>query len=59
VTTVGDNLVDIDLYVVLQYGVSVPAVASNCKSNVKYRVEDLTGVNVNNVNIHVEGIRVV
>jgi len=26
---------------------------------VKYRVEDLTGVNVNNVNIHVEGIRVV
>ncbi len=59
VTTIGDNLVDIDLYVILQYGVSLPAVASNCKSNVKYRVEEVTGVNVNNVNIHVEGIRVV
>jgi uncharacterized alkaline shock family protein YloU len=59
VTTVGDNLVDIDLYVILQYGVSLPAVASNCKSNVKYRVEEFTGVNVNSVNIHVEGIRVV
>ena len=31
VTTIGDNLVDIDLYVILQYGVSLPAVASNCK----------------------------
>ena len=54
-----ENLVHIDLYVILQYGVSLPAVASNCKSNVKYRVEEFTGVNVNNVNIHVEGIRVV
>ena len=54
VTTVADNLV-----VILQYGVSLPAVASNCKSNVKYRVEEFTGVNVNSVNIHVEGIRVV
>ena len=59
VTPLGDNLVDIDLYVILQYGVSIPAVASNCKSTVKYRVEEFTGVNVNNVNIHVEGIRVV
>lgn len=59
VTTVEENKVDIDLYVILQYGVSLPTVASNCKSNVKYRVEDLTGVGVNNVNIHVEGIRVV
>lgn len=59
VTPVGDNRVEIDLYVILQYGVSLPAVASNCKSNVKYRVEDLTGVGVNSVNIHVEGIRVI
>ena len=59
VTPLGDGQVDIDLYVILQYGVSLPAVASNCKSNVKYRVEEFTGVNVNSVNIHVEGIRVV
>ena len=59
VTPLGDGQVYIDLYVILQYGVSLPAVASNCKSNVKYRVEEFTGVNVNSVNIHVEGIRVV
>lgn len=58
ISAVEANTVDVDLYVVLQYGVSLPAVAENCRSNVKYRIEDLTGVKVRNVNIHVEGIRV-
>lgn len=51
-------MVSVDLYVVLQYGVSLPAVAENCRNNVKYRIEDLTGVMVRDVNVHVEGIRV-
>ncbi len=50
--------IDIDLYVTLEYGVSLPAVAENTKSNVKYRVEEMTGLTVRCVNIHVEGIRV-
>jgi uncharacterized alkaline shock family protein YloU len=58
VTTVGDNLVDIDLYVILQYGVSLPAVSQNTKQNVRYRIEEITGVSVRNVNIFVESIRV-
>jgi uncharacterized alkaline shock family protein YloU len=40
------------------YGVSLPAVAQNAVSNVKYRVEDLTGLQVRNVNIFVESIKV-
>lgn len=58
ITGVGENTVSVDLYVILQYGVSLPAVAENCRSNVKYRIEDLAGVMVREVNIHVEGIRV-
>lgn len=58
VEVVSVNEVDIHLYVTLQYGVSLPAVAENAKSNVKYRVEEMTGVSVRNVNIHVEHIRV-
>lgn len=50
--------VDISLHVALQYGVSLPAVAENTKKNVKYRIEDMTGVPVRNVNIYVESIRV-
>ena len=58
VTLVGPQAVAIDLFVTLEYGVSLPAVAENTKDNVKYRVEDLTGLKVQYVNIHVEGIRV-
>lgn len=50
--------VDIDLHVTVMYGVSLPAVAQNAISNVKYRVEELTGLSVRNVNIYVESIRV-
>ena len=55
---INDSEVDITLHVALQYGVSLPAVAENTKKNVKYRVEDMTGVPVRNVNIFVESIRV-
>ena len=58
VTLVSPDVIDIDLYVTLEYGVSLPAVAQNAKSNVKYRVEEMTGVKVNAVNVHVENIRV-
>ncbi len=58
VEKIDDNQVDITLHVALQYGVSLPAVSENTKKNVKYRIEDLTGVSVRNVNIFVESIRV-
>ena len=50
--------VDIDLYVTLIYGVSLPAVAQNTIANVRYRVAEYTGLTVSNVNIHVESVRV-
>ena len=58
VTMVSPEVIDIDLYVTLEYGVSLPAVAQNAKSNVKYRVEEMTGITVRAVNVHVENIRV-
>ena len=58
VTIVSPDVIDIDLYVTLEYGVSLPAVAQNAKSNVKYRVEEMTGLTVRAVNVHVENIRV-
>ena len=58
VTVVSTDVIDIDLYVTLEYGVSLPAVAQNAKNNVKYRVEEMTGITVHAVNVHVENIRV-
>lgn len=51
----GDE-VDIDLYVTMVYGVSLPVVAKNMIDNVRYRVQGTTGIKVANVNIHVESI---
>ena len=57
ITKVDDASVGVDLYVTLEYGVSLPAVAKNARDNVKYRVENLLDLKVQFVNIHVEGVR--
>ena len=49
--------VDIDLFVTVVYGTSLSAVAKNAIENVRYRGKEMTGLNVRNVNIHVEAIR--
>ena len=53
-----DNSVDVDLYIVVEYGISISAVASTIIDQVKYKVEHLTGIKVGKVNVSVEDIRV-
>jgi len=53
-----DNHIQIDLFVVLKYGVSLSAVCESLKSSVKYHVEYFTGMIVDAVNVNVLGIRV-
>lgn len=48
--------VSIDLYVVVDYGVKIPELAWSIQENVKDRVEGMTGLIVDKVNIHIEGI---
>ena len=50
-----DN-VNIDLYIVVDYGVKIPELAWSIQENVKTNVEAMTGLNVAKVNIHIEGI---
>lgn len=57
VSMVDDRIV-VDLYVMIQYGVSINAVAENAIHNIAYRIQDTTGVGVSSVNVHVEGIHV-
>ncbi len=53
-----DNEVIIDLFIIVEYGISIAAVAKNVIDTVKYNVENLTGTTVKKVNITVEGVRV-
>ncbi|MCR5486838.1 MAG: Asp23/Gls24 family envelope stress response protein [Lachnospiraceae bacterium] len=53
------NRITIDFHVIVAYGVSIPAMADNLISNVKYRVEEFTGLSVEKINVYVEGVRVI
>ena len=53
-----ENRIFIDVYCILQYGVSITAVAESLKKSVKYSVENFTGMIVDTVNVHVVGVRV-
>ena len=50
--------VDIDLFIIVEYGISIVEVCNIIKSQVCYKIENMTGAKVRRVNISVEGIRV-
>ena len=56
--TTENDAVRIHLYIVVEYGVSISAVASNVIDTVKYRGEKITGLNVEKVDVIINGIRV-
>ncbi|MCC8169454.1 MAG: Asp23/Gls24 family envelope stress response protein, partial [Oscillospiraceae bacterium] len=51
-----DDTVSIDLYIVVEYGVRIPELAWEIQENVKNNVETMTGLSVEKVNIHIEGV---
>ena len=57
--TLNENQLTIDFHVIVSYGVSISAVAENLISNVKYKVEEFTGIAVEKINVYVEGVRVI
>ena len=57
--TIENNKLMIDLHVIVSYGVNIPSVCENLIENVKYKVEDTTGLEVRNINIYIEGVRVI
>jgi uncharacterized alkaline shock family protein YloU len=53
---VGEKETAIDLYIVVEYGIRIPEIAWNIQENVKKAVENMTGLNVIEVNIHIQGV---
>jgi uncharacterized alkaline shock family protein YloU len=53
---IDEDQIVIDLYVVLEYGVPIAAVARNVMSGVKFSVEKAVGVPIAGVNVHVQGL---
>ena len=57
--TLKNNKLILDFHVIVAYGVSILAVADNLISNVKYKVEEFTGIEIEKINIFVDGVRVI
>lgn len=57
--TIENNKLTLDFHVIVAYGVSIIAVADNLISTVKYKVEEFTGIEINKINIFVDGVRVI
>ena len=54
-----DNILVLDFHVIVAYGVNILSVSDNLMNNVKYKVEEFTGMTVDKINIFVEGVRVI
>ncbi len=55
---VEDGRIVIDVYVIIEYGTRIPAVARSVMNVVQFSVERALGVPVASVNVHVDGLRV-
>lgn len=55
---VHDRTIDIDLYVIVEYGTRISAVANSVANAVRFNVEKALGTPVGKVNVHVQGLRV-
>jgi uncharacterized alkaline shock family protein YloU len=53
---VGEKEAAIDLFVIIDYGFRIPDVSWDIQEKVKKSVEEFTGLEVVEVNIHVQGI---
>ncbi|MBQ6603941.1 MAG: Asp23/Gls24 family envelope stress response protein [Eubacterium sp.] len=54
-----DNKISLDFHVIISYGISIGAVAENLISNVRFQVEDFTGLKVDYIRVIIEGVRVI
>ena len=54
-----DNKITIDFHVIISYVVSISTVSDNLIETVKYKVEEFTGMELEKINIFVEGVRVI
>ena len=53
---ISDKDVKIDVNIIVEYGSRIPDVAFEIQNRVKKAVESMTGLNVEEVNVHVQGV---
>ena len=52
-----DGVLDIDLFVIVEFGLNLAEVAANVRSRVQYQVERQTQMAVRSLDIHIQGVK--
>jgi uncharacterized alkaline shock family protein YloU len=52
------NNINIDLYIIVEYGTRIKSVAASVMNTVRFQVEKALGMPINEVNVHVRGLRI-
>jgi uncharacterized alkaline shock family protein YloU len=53
---VGEKQAAVDLFVIIEYGSKIPDIAYLIQENVKKAIESMTGLEVIEVNVHIQGV---
>ena len=52
-----EDTLDIDLYIVVQYGTNISTVAENLAETVRYALEEYLQVSVNDISVNIQGVK--
>lgn len=52
------DLINVDLYVIVEYGTNIKSVAANVAKTVRFHIEKSLDLPINEVNVHVQGLRI-
>lgn len=53
-----DNKLNIELYIIVQYGTKISVIANNVIQKIKYNVETYTELKVTSITVNVQGVRI-
>ena len=51
------DMINVDLHIIVAYGMNINAIAKSITHKVKYVVEETTGIKVGNVTVRIDGIK--
>ncbi len=52
----GEKQIAVDLFLVIEYGAKIPETAYLVQDNVKRAIESMTGMEVVEINVHIQGV---
>ena len=57
-TVTEDDKLNIELFIMVEYGMKISVIANNIIQKVRYNVENYTGLKVSSISVNVQAVRV-